>query len=313
MTFFVGALAVGLMPFVLAVVATPFVPALRDPSVQQRVGIVLYAALASIVPVTAYSVAVDRVMEVQLLVRRALQYALARYAVWIVSLGPLIYVAFDVYANQQLTIAEYLGRFRSAGPLALSTTGLIALVFRRHLLRAIDRWFRLEPSGQSRTLARLEQRYRAVDGLRGVTGALAEELGRALDAKSVAVLLLNDDGSKLVPVEGTAGPIRLDAALLEIVRSTRGAVQLDSQALGSIARLLPAAEQDWLDDADAHLLSPLFGSTGMLLGVVVLGEGRFGLPYSAAHFALVTAAVGQAAMLRLPRSRGRVNAWGLTS
>ena len=50
--FFVGALAVGLAPFALAVVATPFVSALRDSSVQQGVGVVVYAGLALIVPAT---------------------------------------------------------------------------------------------------------------------------------------------------------------------------------------------------------------------------------------------------------------------
>ena len=187
---FVGALAVGLTPFVLAVIATPFVPALRDPSVQQHVGVVLYAALALIVPVTAYSVAVDRVMHLQFLIRVTLQYALARYAVWAVSLGPLAYVGFDIYANQQLTISEYLERSRPAGPLAFSAVGLVALALRQHLLGAIDRWFLLEPSDQPQTLARLEQRFRTADSLRGVTGALATELNRAIHAKSVAVLLL---------------------------------------------------------------------------------------------------------------------------
>ena len=75
MVLFVGALGIGLVPFLLAVVATPFVPMLRDPLVRQGVGVVLYGALASIVPVTAYSVAVDRVMDMKFLIRTTLQYA----------------------------------------------------------------------------------------------------------------------------------------------------------------------------------------------------------------------------------------------
>ncbi len=303
---FVGALAVGLTPFVLAVAAAPFVPLLRDPVVQQRAGVFLHAALASIVPITAYSVMVDRVMDLQFLVRVTLQYALARYAVWAVSLGPLVYVGFDIEANQHLTIAEYLERTRPTGPLALSTAGVIALASRRHLLRAIDRWFLLEPTDQSRTLARLERRYRTVESVRGVTSALAEELSRALHARSIAVRLVNDEGTELVPVKGTTEPIRRDSALLDILRSTRGDVQLDSHALMSVARLLPPEDREWLDAADAHLLAPLVGSTGMLLGVVAIGEARTGLPYSAAHFALVAAAGGQAAMqIENRRLRGR--------
>lgn len=293
---FVGALVVGLTPFVLAVVVTPFVPAFRDPLVQQHVGVVLYAALAAIVPVTAYSVGVNRVMDLQIFVRATLQYALTRYAVWAVSLVPLVYVGLDIHANQQLTIAEYFERSRPMGPLALSTVGLTVLVLRQNLLRAVDRWFLLEPSDQPQTLARIEQRYRAVDGLRGVSRALAEELSRALHATSVAVLLVNDDGTEMVPVEGTTGPIRSDSALIEVLRSTRGDVHFDLQVLRSMARFLLPVDRKWLEDVDARLLSPLVGSTGMLLGVVVIGEARTGLPYSAAHRALVTAAGSQAAM-----------------
>ena len=295
-TLFVGALMFGLTPFVLAVAATPFVPALQEPVTQLRVGIVLYVALASIVPVTAYSVAVDRVMDLQLFVRITLQYALARYAVWALSLGPLVYMAFDIHANQHLTIAEYLERSRPAGPLALSMVGLVVLASRQHLLRTIDRWFLREPSDQSQALSRLEQRYRTADGLRGVTRALAGELSRALHTTSVGVLLVNDDATELIPIEGMADPIRSDSALVEILRSTRGDVRLDASTLESIARLLPSADREWLDDADAHLLSPLDGSTGVLLGLVVIGKARTGLPYSAIHCALVTAACSQAAM-----------------
>ena len=303
---FVGGLAVGLTPFVLAVLATPFVPALRDPSVQQGVGVVLYASLASIVPVTAYSVAVDRVMDFQFFIRITLQYALARYAVWAVSLGPLAYVAFDIYANQQLTITEYLARFRPAGPLALSALGLIVLAFRERLLRAVDRWFLLEPSDQSETLARLERRCRTADSLRGVTTALAEELTSALHTTSLAVLLLNDDATQLLPVEGTANTIRRDSTLVEIVRSTRGDIPLDRHALGAISRLLPLVDREWLDETDVYLLSPIVGSSGVFLGLVAIGKARTGLPYSAAQLVLATAAVGQAAMqIENRRLRGR--------
>ena len=295
-TVFVGAVVVGLMPFLLAVIATPFVPALQGGPLQQRVGVVLYVSLASIVPIAAYSVAVARVMDLQFFIRSTLKYALARYAVWAMSLAPITYVGFNVQANQELTIAEYLDRSRLAGPLAFSAVGLIALTFRQHLLRAIDRWFRVEPVDQSRSLARLEQRCRAAGSLRGVTGALAAELSTALHASSTSVLLVNDDGSALVPVEGAAGSIRSDSTLLDILRSTRGDVPLGVRALGSISRLLSPADRKWLRDTQPHVLSLLVGSTGMLLGAVVIGEARTRLPYSESHLAFVTAACGRAAL-----------------
>ena len=293
---FVGALAVGLLPFLLAVVATPFVPALQGGPLQQRVGVVLYVTLASIVPIAAYSVAVDRVMDLQFFIRTTLKYALARYAVWAMSLVPITYVGFDVQANQELTIAEYLDDSRPVGPLVLSAVGLITLTFRQHLLRAIDRWFRVEPIDQSRSLARLERHFRGAGSLRGVTGALAAELSTALHASSMSVLLVNEDGSALVPVEGTVGPIPGDSTLLEILRSTRVDVPLGARALGTLSRLLTPADRRWLGETEPHVLAVLAGSTRILLGVAVIGEARTGLPYSASHLALVTAACDRAAL-----------------
>ncbi|MCY3819096.1 MAG: serine/threonine-protein kinase [Gammaproteobacteria bacterium] len=293
--FFVGALAVGLTPFVLVVVASPFVPVLWDAAVQERVGVVLYAALASVVPITTYSVAVDRVMDLKFVIRTTAKYALARFAVWALSLGPIAYVGFDIYANQQLTIAEYFERSRPIGPLALSAVGMITLVARQQLLLAVDRWFLAEPSAQSHTLDRLEQQLRKSDSLRGVTRALAAELGRALHAPTVNVLLVNDDGTELVPVEGSTGAIRRESTLVEVLHSTRGDVPLDAHALGGLARLIPPVERDWLHASGARLLCPLVGSTAMLLGFVAIGEAKNGLPYSARHFPVVAAACRRAA------------------
>jgi hypothetical protein len=295
-TLFVGALGVGLTPFLLAVVATPFVPVLRDPLVHQRVGVVLYGALMSIVPSVTYCVLVERVMELQFVIRVTLQYALARYAVWAVSLGPLAYVALDIHANQQSTIAEYFQGFRLMGPLALSAAGLIVLSSRQHLLRAIDRWFLRESPDQSEILARLAQRFRTANSFRGVASALAEELGRALRPTSLAILLVNDDGSELIPIEGETAGIPGDSVLAEILRSARSEIQLDSRALEALARVLPSPDRKWLDDADVRLLFPLVGASGMFLGVLVIGRPRTGLPYSTAHRALMTATSGQAAM-----------------
>ena len=133
------------------------------------------------------------------------------------------------------------------------------------------------------------------DSLRGVTQALAAELGRALHAPTVGVLLVNDDGTELVPVEGTTGPIHRKSTLVEVLHSTRGDIPLDAHALGELGRLLLPADRDWLHASGAQLLCPLVGSTGMLLGFVAIGEATNGLPFSARHFPVVAAACRRAA------------------
>ena len=291
---FLGAWALGLMPMILAVFATPFVPALREPETRQRVGVWLYLALGSVVPMTAYAVAVNRVMDLQFVIRATLQYALARYAIWAVILAPLSYLALDVVVNRGLTFVQYLDARQPAGLLGLSCLGLVALTFRPHLVGAVDRWFLREPLDSPGALARLEQRFRTSEHLREISTALGEELTTTLHAERVTVLLLAEDGGSLVALDGAVPALPRSSVLLDLLQATRAEVHLDARS--EFARLLPDADQDWLADTGASLLAPLVGSSGVLLGLVAIGDSANRLPYTASHLALVTAMCGPAAM-----------------
>ena len=54
-----ASLGLALSPFIVAVLLTPIVPALGSPLWRALVGAILYIALASMVPTTAYAVAVS--------------------------------------------------------------------------------------------------------------------------------------------------------------------------------------------------------------------------------------------------------------
>lgn len=143
---FLAALGAGLLPVGVAVIATPFVPQMADPDVRRRVGVVVYLGLLSIVPTTALAVTVQRVMDLHFVIRTALQYALARYAIWTAIVAPLGYLALDVWVNRALTMQQYVAARRPAPLLALVVVALATLTYRAHLLRAVDRWFLREPA-----------------------------------------------------------------------------------------------------------------------------------------------------------------------
>ncbi len=291
---FLVALGLGLLPMMSAVIATPFVPAFSDPALRDRVGVWLYLALGSIVPMTAYAVAVDRVMDLQFVIRATLHYALARYAIWAAIGAPLTYLALDVFVNRGLTFLQYLDARQPTGLLALSGFGLVALTFRPHLVGAVDRWFLREPLDSAQAMARLEHRFRGSENLRDISIGLAAELTAVLHAERVSVLLLAEDGESLVALDGSVPPIPRHSVLRDLLQSTRSEVQLDARSV--VARLLPEPDQDWLAETGARLLSPLVGSSGALLGVVAVGGTTHALPYTESHVALVTAMCGHAAM-----------------
>ncbi|MGE0816091.1 MAG: protein kinase [Vicinamibacterales bacterium] len=291
---FLGALTVGLAPLLLASVATPFVPLLRAPEMRRSVGAVIYVALGSIVPLTAYAVTVSRVMTLEFIVRATLRYALARYAVWAAILAPLTYLALDVFLHRGLTFLQYVDARPPAGLIGLSGVGLVALTFRPQLARAVDRWFLREPLDPSEAMARLEHRFRAGDSLRALSSALTEELTRALHAEHARVLLLSEDGTALVAADAAFPTLPRHSVLAELLRTSRTELQLEARS--AIARLLPEPERDWLLDSGAQLLAPLIGASGTLLGIVAIGEATSQLPYTPAHLSLVTTMCGHAAL-----------------
>ncbi len=303
-SWFVGSLGFALSPMIIAVLVTPLVPALGSPSWRGRVGAILYIALASMVPTTAYAVAVNHVMDLHLVLRRTIQYGLAKTSVWCAILLPLLYVVFDVYRHRELRVEEYLTVRRPFEPLLLSILSFGVLTFRHQILRHVDRWFRREAADHTESLARLERGLRSTRTIRDISGVLKREIERAVNPTSVAVLLVDDRKGQLVSLDSTVPPLRQGSALLDLLRSIRTEVQLSYRADGPVAGLLPPGDRAWLASTGFGLFSPLLGSPGTLLGVVGIGEGVNGLPYTERDCMLITAMSGQTA-LKLENSQLR--------
>ena len=99
------------------------------------------------------------------------------------------------------------------------------------------------------------------------------------------------------------------AVVIDLLRSARTTIQLERGGKGPLARLLPAAESQWLAQNEFELLSPLPASNAELLGVLALTRSRSELPYSAAERSLVNALTVHAAM-QLDNQRLRRSARG---
>jgi hypothetical protein len=281
------ALGVGIAPFLLAVVASIFFPVLGQAPWRQITGIALYAALASTVPAIAYAVLVEQVMELRFAVARARQWRMARLFASVFGLLPLSYLLGDLYVHRDVTLVTYLDGGRGFSLFLLLFTGFTALTFRNQLLFGVDRWFRADRPGPAESLARLEGILKGTQTIRDATDGLAVAIERAVGPTSVIVLVVNEDGSRLIPLAGSAPSLPADSAVVDLVRSAVPGVPLQFAVDGPLFALLPASDQVWVSALRVNTMAPLLGSTGELFGIVVLGEARHGLPYSAQDHALV--------------------------
>ena len=109
-TLFVTGLAVGFLPMAAQVFAEatwrPYTAFIDVPPRRLLVGLVLYPLLLSIPVTTAYAVLVHRVMDVKVLVRRAVQYALARFTIVGLAAAPAALLAVTLVRNRDQTIGE---------------------------------------------------------------------------------------------------------------------------------------------------------------------------------------------------------------
>jgi hypothetical protein len=293
--FLVLALVVGIAPFVLAVLASIPFPVLGRQPWQPLIGVALYAALASTIPAVAYAVLVDRVMEIHLAVARGRQWQIARYGVWMASLAPLVYVAADLHVHRDVTLTAYLSGGRAVGLFLLLFVGFSALTFRHEVLLIVDRWFGADRADHAVVLARLDQALRSTRTIRDVADFLARALG-AIHPVSSAVLVVNEDGDRLVPVTGSASPLDVASVLVDLVRSAGPDMRFRFSTGSPLLPLLPTGDQAWLSEARVEMVAPLLNSSGSLFGVVALGPGRHGLPYSDRDHALVRSMCAQVAI-----------------
>ncbi len=191
------------------------------------------------VPTTAYAVAVSQVMDLHLVIRRTLQYGLAKTSVWCAILLPLFYLVFDIYNNRSLRVEEYLTVRRPFEPLLLSLVSFGILTFRHQILQHVDRWFSRDASDHTESLARLEQGLRSARTIRDISGILKREIERALHPSSVAVLMVDPSGRNSSSRSRVrCRRSRMGSALLDILRSIRTEIQISYRADGPVAGLL---------------------------------------------------------------------------
>ena len=127
---FVLSVAVGIAPFLVAVIAAPIVPGTRLPSgARDCRAVPRYGRAGPIVPMTAYSVLVRRVIDVRGLLQRTGRHTGARAVVWAASLLPLLLVAWQLYVHRDISLAKLASQPAFSPALAI---GLVGLILDRH-------------------------------------------------------------------------------------------------------------------------------------------------------------------------------------
>jgi protein kinase-like protein len=304
---FIRGLLAGFAPFAVEVIVEELVPPYKafvhQPNVEPWIGAVLFGALAIVPAVTTYSVLYDRVVDVRIVLRAALQYVFARYTIVAATLLPFAALAIFLFEHRQESLAAIV----SSGPRPLLlggsvAFGLAALRLRARWLAALDRRYFRESYDPQQTLTRF------VAGLPDVTpeeiaARIQREVGRALHA-GCEVFLADEARVAMRHVGDRLPPVALAATLTDLALGDSRPMDVDLHDALSPLRRLPPVERRWLETGGFNLIVALRRGSGGAAGLLALTPKRSGLQYSNDDRRLLSA-VASAASLALDSLRLR--------
>jgi len=253
-------------------------------------------ALAIVPIVTAHAVVRHRLFDIDVVVRRGMQYLLARQVLRVALAVPATLLVLALFRYRDQPLGRVLLEHRIHLLLLLLTA--LTLVFRRHLRGWLDRRFFREAYDRERVLVDLAAQIAKLPSLAEISSRVNAELESALHPKALHVVEVGDDSSaSLVFSSGDS------SGSFPVPRTSRLAAALDGRTEPVDVPLpaeleVPEEEQSRLVRHGIVLVVPMTGTDGRLGGLLLLGEKRSEEPYGAADRKLLAAVAAQMAIVR---------------
>jgi tRNA A-37 threonylcarbamoyl transferase component Bud32 len=250
----------------------------REPLQLHLVTAVLLPALT--LPFTVpYAVLVQRVLDVRLVARRALQYLLARSMVTGLVAVPSAALALYVYAGRHEPVTKLFAGPRVPLLIAAVLTGAAALRYRKPLLDAIDRRFFREQFDARHILTLLVERIRSIRDSTSLAELVTREIDLALHLERISMLAHDARSGLLIDPRNRTRRLDASSALTLKLSNESAPLLVDLDNPNSALRKLPEKDRQWLVESGFRLLVPILARDGALLGLLGLGEKKSGLPF----------------------------------
>jgi hypothetical protein len=294
---FLYGVTLAIAPAILEVLLEGLSPAFREVARTDRwrsIGAWLYYPAMFLMPVvTVYAVRVGNVLEIRVVMQRALRYLLARWLVVWGAVAPVGALMVLLYKQSARPLAEVMSDSVSRTLLAAAAIALLVVLARERLLHLLDRWALPGVDDRPTVLARMTEELKHTRSPLEVGTEFARAVDRALQAPAHAFVVHEGE---LVPArDGTPPPPQsLVPVLLE---GSREPCVVAARQRQSYYALMTAQDRAWIDKHDISVLIPIVsGRSGGLLGMVALAQRRNALTFSADDLRFLRACAGAASL-----------------
>lgn len=263
-----------------------------------RLGLLATFAMLLIPISFAYAIVRHQVIPVSIIVRRSVQYLLAKNALRVLLGLPILGVLISIISNPNRSVAEILLRnslhFYLLAVLAIA----IGLFFRRHLTSWIDRKFFREQYDQDRILRELADDIKNHDSLSEMSRMVSQRVDNALHPENMYLFYRQEERRELslgYSSGGTGEELRIPEEF-ELLRFM--AYQGGAQEFPFATKInLPQKEKDWLARLGTNLIVPMTGLDKGLTGLFLLGRKKSEVPYTANDRRLLETVADQIALV----------------
>jgi hypothetical protein len=292
---------VGILPSVLYMVFKLIFPSTGGPVSTE--GAVRYLAfmvgnfMTVAIPIAVgYAVLKHRVFDIQIVIRRGLQYLFAKQVLRLILALPLAGLVWAIIVKRDLPLTAIL----TSNPLLLllvAGAGL-SLKFRRQLTRWMDRRFFREAFNQEQILLNLIEKIKELDSMPELSRLVSKEVEAAMHPERVYVFYRGEEKRDLTLGYSSGGQshdlrITEESELLRLMQRQRGAQDYPLPPHSG----LPEDEEAWLSQLGVNLIVPMSGNDGRLAGLLLLGEKKSEEPYTPTDRQLLQAIAAQMAVV----------------
>ncbi len=257
--------------------------------------VIFYPLLYFGLAMAAYSVYVDQVLSVRLVVRKAVRYAFARATLIGLVLVPFLLLSWLVYLHRDEPLRALLTGPPQLMLLTLVSGAAILLRVRRPMLAALDRRFFREQYDARNILRNLIESGRSATSMDMLADQLAAEISRALHVSPIVLFIADDRSRQLRPLQ-PAQSLSLDSTLATLLKGSQKPMELERAGTDDVLGRLPSAERAWVSDGGYQLLVPITDGGDQLGGLIALGPKKSELPFSREDRWLLAATASSAAL-----------------
>ncbi|HXJ11860.1 MAG TPA: serine/threonine-protein kinase [Candidatus Limnocylindrales bacterium] len=249
----------------------------------------------------AYAILKQRLFDLRVIIRRGVQYALARRVLLAIPLVAIGLLFGTVLAQGRQPLFSVL-KTHAWSYVAIIALAALASTQRQKWLSALDRRFFRDKYDAQQLFREIVDDIRRAENVEEVAQQVVGRVAEALHTQGCG-LLVRKPGESLYRIVAAAPPGSLSTdlpatnKLIPLVRMLECPVPITQAGTGWVGQQLPQVDKDFLQKARIELLVPVALKEGNTEALLVLGGKLSEEPYSQEDTALLENVAGALALL----------------